>query len=697
MDYEDFTIQIVADGEGHAARVVSSPDGESSAPFVPPTRQLPLEPLPADRAGRARAGSVATSRTPARGSRTRDLVPVPGEASGASPADLAAVGQRLFDALFASSIRHRFERSLAKVEGARGRGLRIKLKLDPADPRLVPVARLPWELLHAGPEVGFLALSRRTPIVRYLDVPRAPDRAALPSRLRILAVPAGPEGTAPLDLRREAEDLEAACSRDRIRVDRLAAATLRALRRALLEAVGRGAPYHAIHFMGHGELDEVTGQGVLVLEDDAGRARRVTGGALAVHLRDFPDLRLVVLNACHSGRWPRGSEVFAGVAGGLVLGGVPAVVAMHAPILDRDAIRLTSALYERIAGGDPVDAALVEARLSLFDRDPKGAAWATPMLFMRTPDGALFSPRARRRGGSTPERPGTWTLDWLTGRSGRQVPPILGVGTEGPEGQEGGHRCVLAAGVGSSLVVGRCLESQLRPAALERLRRAGEERVHWAVSWNDPRIAQLSARLGWTSRWDGSAALLVENLTDYSASPAALAVEVGGLLVATVPPGERRHLPAPWAGGGELIVRTAHGEVERDLVRLTAGGAGEPLPFLRTTSVSFPASPEARGSAEVRFLGLWIPLTMEDLILRLEHLEEPVAVPLAPDLPGATLWISLGDGGRPVLSIEPRNLAVPGGPPAPRQDQPEADRSDPPVAALQEKRNDDDLERPETF
>lgn len=676
MDYEDFTIQIVADGDGHAARVVSSPDGESSAPFVPPTCPFPLQAPSGEGSGRAGAGPVTTSRARGSGSGGRDLVPCPDGATGAPPPDLAAAGRRLFDALFASSIRQRFERSLAKVERSGGGGLRIKIKLDLADSRSAPLARLPWELLHSGPETGFLALSRRTPIVRYLDVPRAPYRSALPSPFRVLAVPSRPEGTAPLDLRREAEELSAACPRERIRIERLERASLRALRRKLLEAADRGAPFHGIHFMGHGGFEEDTGHGALLLEDEAGYPRPVTGRALARQLRDLQDLRLVVLNACHSGQSPRGPEAFTGVAGALVLGGLPAVLAMHCPIRDRDAIHLTSALYDRIAGGDPVDAALAEARLSLFDRDPAGAAWAIPMLFMRTPDGALFGPPAPRRKASAPARPGTWALDRLTGRAGRQVPPVLGAGREGV------GRCVLAARVGPSLVVGRCLESQLRPAALERLRRSGEERVHWVVSWNEPRIAQVSARLCWI-REHGSAALLVENLTDYSARPAVHALELGDLRAETVPPGERRRLPVPWAGGGDLVLRTGHGEEERKLVGLTTGAPEEVLPVLRTTGVAFPPSPESPESPVVRFLGLWIPLAMEDLVLRLERLGEPVEVPLAPDLPGATLRLSLHDGGSPVLSIKPRHLA---GPPHPT----ETGRADPPVDSLQEERDDDD-------
>ena len=103
---------------------------------------------------------------------------------------------------------------------------------------------------------------------------------------------------------------------------------------------------------------------------------------------------LVVLNSC------RGVNVgsidpFGGTAESLVLQGVPAVVAMQFEITDRAALKFSQSLYEALAAGRPVEAAVTQARRTLHAA--ARAEWATPVLYMRAPDGRLFDP--------VPERP----------------------------------------------------------------------------------------------------------------------------------------------------------------------------------------------------------------------------------------------------------------------------------------------------
>ena len=668
MQYDDFILQIVPDGDRYTVRVVASPDGESSARFEPPVRPFSVDGLD---------GLLRSSRDAARG-----VSGVPtGNLTPSRPPE-EEVGRRLYDALFQPAIRHRFERSWARIEPRTGHGLRIKIKLDPADPRGHLLARLPWELLHPGGRDGFLALSRRTPVVRYLDVPRALHRAPLPRPFRILAVPSQPPGTRPLDLREEIAELSDACPDDRTRLDVLDRPTIRALRTRLLDAVDRNAPYHALHVMGHGILGGPGTESALLFENETGACCPVTGRALALHLRDLPTLRLVVLNACFSGR---GTDAFTGVADALVLGGIPAVVAMQAPILDRDATRFTATLYDRLAQGDPVDTAVTEARLRLFDSTASGEAWSTPMLFMRTPDGRLFAPPAPAMGTASP---GRWPLSWLSDRAGREAPPILSTDPEGP------GRGLLACRVGTSLVVGRCHDSQLRPAALGRLRRSGEERVHWVTSWNQARLPQLWLRIGWSWQ-DGAPRLTVENLTDYSTRPVTLAPVTGGLQGEPIEPGARRSLAGPAPGRGELVLATVPGsqtvaasppESPADpglVLRLVADATDPSIPVLRATGVSFRPVPEASCMRPIRFLGVWIPLPLDDLRLRLERLAQPLGVPLAPDVEGATLWITNEDGAGAVMSIDPPGLAAPKPAPPPppsHTDEPPTGRADRPIA-----------------
>ncbi len=166
---------------------------------------------------------------------------------------------------------------------------------------------------------------------------------------------------------------------------------LEAMRQTLL-----AAPFHILHFMGHGEFDPESSQGVLLFERDDGAGQPFGGRCLAQLLHDFETLRLVVLNACHTAEavGTHGPNPFAGVASALVMGGVPAVVAMSGPVSDLAAVAFSRVFYQRLAAGDSMEAAMTEGRLAIQRAEPEDGAWATPALFLRSPDGMLFAPRS---------------------------------------------------------------------------------------------------------------------------------------------------------------------------------------------------------------------------------------------------------------------------------------------------------------
>jgi tetratricopeptide (TPR) repeat protein len=68
---------------------------------------------------------------------------------------------------------------------------------------------------------------------------------------------------------------------------------------------------------------------------------------------------------------------------------VPAVVAMQFPITDEAAITFARGFYTALSVGRPVDAAVSYARLAIF-ADDNDVEWATPVLYMRAPDGRIF-------------------------------------------------------------------------------------------------------------------------------------------------------------------------------------------------------------------------------------------------------------------------------------------------------------------
>lgn len=299
------------------------------------------------------------------------------------------VGETLFRTLFAGQVGLLFAQSRGLV-ARQGQGLRVRLRfrLDPSDPRLIVLHGLPWELLCDPDTRDFLALSRRTPVVRSLDVPRPLLPLPLPAGLRILVAMADAPGH-PLDLKSERSHLqEVWAGIPGVEILDLDRAGLEPLRTALL-----GAPVHILHLMGHGEIDPVTSSGTLILTGPDGDRLPVTGETLAHVLKDIPDLRLVFLNACDTGRIPAGTapDPFSGVATALVLGGVPAVIAMQLPVADDAAIAFSRTVHSRLAQGDPLDAAVTEGRHAILALHPETAEWAIPVLFTRIFDGQIFT------------------------------------------------------------------------------------------------------------------------------------------------------------------------------------------------------------------------------------------------------------------------------------------------------------------
>jgi hypothetical protein len=194
-------------------------------------------------------------------------------------------------------------------------------------------------------------------------------------------------GFAELDVEQEWTKLQGVLSgleqNGLIQLERLETATLSALRQQL-----RRDDWHVLHFIGLGGFDTHAQDGVLVLEDQAGGSRLVTAQALGVPLHNHDPLRLVVLNACE-GAPSDPTNPFAGTAQTLIHQGIPAVVAMQFEISDPAAITFTGELYAAVADGYPLDAALSQARQAIYT-DVSEVEWATPVLYLRAPDGRIF-------------------------------------------------------------------------------------------------------------------------------------------------------------------------------------------------------------------------------------------------------------------------------------------------------------------
>lgn len=129
---------------------------------------------------------------------------------------------------------------------------------------------------------------------------------------------------------------------------------------------------------------------MLLLEEEDGLARPMGAEGLAV-LSGDSGISLAVLNAYETGA--RASGPFAGIAPALVRAGLPAVVAMQAPMPDASATRFSRTLYAALADGLSLDAAVTEGRKAVaLYAGMDQPDWAIPVLYLRAPDGILWTP-----------------------------------------------------------------------------------------------------------------------------------------------------------------------------------------------------------------------------------------------------------------------------------------------------------------
>ncbi len=347
---------------------------------------------------RTAAGYELAARTPAGEARgTFTLPPI----AGARPAgaDAQALGTALFQAAFSGDTLCLYDasRALARRDGA---GVRLRLRI------LAPeLAALPWEMLYDARQSEFVGLSQQTPIVRIVETLAPLQPLTVTPPLRILGLVASPANVPPLDVDREKNLLGQAVgtAEGQLELAWAASGTWRELQAQLQQG-----PWHIFHFIGHGYFDEATGESALLLTDGQGRADPRNMREIARLLADQPTLRLVVLNACegaHAGT----QALYASIAEHLARRGLPAVLAMQDAIADTAAAEFTRSFYGALSHALPVDAACAEARKAMSLAAPYSSGWATPVLFLRSADGALWARADQATGGAmNTDKPQPW-------------------------------------------------------------------------------------------------------------------------------------------------------------------------------------------------------------------------------------------------------------------------------------------------
>ncbi|MGH3913743.1 MAG: CHAT domain-containing protein [Pseudonocardiaceae bacterium] len=316
----DFELEIGLGAAGGYPVLARAPGGE-----VATTLRWSVTPAELDQQLAVIKDKVLVSSAVVRRAPTEDELPV------------RELGRRLFGALIADDVRALYADSRQRAR-ENDHVLRLVLRVRPPE-----LARLPWEFLFDPGRQDYLGLT--VPLVCYLQVlaPRQPLRVAPP--LRILGMAARPGDLHALDGREEQQRLQAALAslvgEGLVELGWVAGQTYTDLE----DALDKG-PWHVFHVVGHGGYDRMADEGTLALADETGRTHPVGADDISRLLAEHYPLRLVMLNACDTGR-DSASDAFSSTA-----------------------------------------AALIRRALRLAKRDT--LKWGTPVLYLRASDGRIF-------------------------------------------------------------------------------------------------------------------------------------------------------------------------------------------------------------------------------------------------------------------------------------------------------------------
>ena len=292
---------------------------------------------------------------------------------------LRDVGRQLFDALFSGPVHEAYRASVSAAD-QRGERLQVVLRLDVPE-----LAAIPWEAMYDTENDQYICLN--DPLIRHIPSTTA-EPVEVTSSLEVLALVASPDGLTSLDVEAERKKLSDALAEPiadgRIHLKWLMQASWDEVQDEMLSGT-----WHVLHFIGHGDYDLTSDQGVIALVGDDGGPHLVEADRLADLLNQAtPTPRLVVLNSCKSGR-SGASDLFSSTAATLVKRGINAVAAMQFTVSDAGAIKFARGFYSALANGRGIGDAIGAGRVGLRGT-PGSLEWVTPVLYVRDAAATLF-------------------------------------------------------------------------------------------------------------------------------------------------------------------------------------------------------------------------------------------------------------------------------------------------------------------
>lgn len=293
------------------------------------------------------------------------------------------LGSLLYEHLFPPDIHTLFKQTEA-VARSNHRHIRIRLNIEAN-----ALASLPLEFLYRRDHGHFLAIDPHTALARYLHVDSPRKRVRLhDGPLHMLLIISSPTDQPRLNVEEWRdlfyETLEEPLKQNLLTLDCVTMSTYEEITLARLKR-----PPNIVQFVGHGIYQEGTTSLALMQAD--GSSWLLDGNRFAdMFLGDLDNLGLFCLASCESAASDDPQE-FLGVTPQLLQRGIPAVIAMQYRIKVTTARLFFRQLYQCVVNAKPIDYAVQQARNAIsVTQGRDNREFATPVLYMRAEDGAIF-------------------------------------------------------------------------------------------------------------------------------------------------------------------------------------------------------------------------------------------------------------------------------------------------------------------